>query len=141
MGLSTSQVAEQINRSPDAVLRYEAENGGRPPTAVLEALARLFGVRVDSFFSRHEDGMQDYVDAICEHMEPLTDGEIRAVAAVLRRIDQRQRTAASSPAQPIERDAWHPRNHKQSRTAGNVTSTHASAPILTGSGRRGTGGE
>lgn len=94
MGLSLSDVAQSIGRTESAVRSYET-GVSRPSVAILGALAKLFGVPTDDLYQKCEDpsGVEDYVGALVQHMAPLSDGEIKAAAAVLRRIGPRQRAA------------------------------------------------
>lgn len=88
-GLTREQVAAHIGLTVAAIRTYE-QGLCQPKARALALLAELFGVPIGDLYVRHDDPFEDYVDAVVSHMPPLTDGEIKAAAAVLRRIDRRR---------------------------------------------------
>ena len=71
-GMSQADVSEKLDVSRQAVSRWEAGDS-RPSTENLQALCRLYNVKLDDLLSDEEISIGDYV---------LTGGEIPAMALI-----------------------------------------------------------
>lgn len=87
-GMSRADLAGAAERTQAAVKSYE-DGVCQPPAGALIALADALGVTVDDLYSRHDDSVEDYLDAVASHCRPLTDTELEAAAVVFRQMNPR----------------------------------------------------